>query len=201
MAVALERATRCVMSLSQSRESGRPPDEASGNTGGQADSKPPEAGSARHDLHAPWNATVERPVIPAWKRQRNTGDLRRNATSWLARPRPSGIVRSWRKWRRPGRGSPRRPTDKALTPRSERVLPWRVRASPPCQAEPYLRHMQQGGPRFRVMERARHLQALGGVASILVESPHRVPCADLAQRGSALTFPSPAGPLRDFHAP
>jgi hypothetical protein len=130
MAVALERATRCVMSLSQSRESGRPPDEASGNTGGQADSKPPEAGSARHDLHAPWNATVERPVIPAWKRQRNTGDLRRNATSWLARPRPSGIVRSWRKWRRPGRGSPRRPTDKALTPRSERVLPWRVRASP-----------------------------------------------------------------------
>jgi hypothetical protein len=27
MAVELERATRCVMSLSQSRESGRPPDE------------------------------------------------------------------------------------------------------------------------------------------------------------------------------
>jgi hypothetical protein len=52
-----------------------------------------------------------------------------------------------------------------------------------CQTKPYLRHVQQGGPRFRVMERARHFQALGGVASILVRSPHRAPWADLAQRG------------------
>jgi hypothetical protein len=59
----------------------------------------------------------------------------------------------------------------------------------PCQAEPYLRHMQQAGPGFRVMERTRHLQALGGVASILVGSPHRVPSADLAERESGPDVP------------
>jgi hypothetical protein len=59
----------------------------------------------------------------------------------------------------------------------------------PCQAEPDLRHMQQAGPGFRVMERTRHLQALGGVTSILVGSPHRVPSADLAERESGPDVP------------
>src|SRR6516164_8804956 len=39
------------------------------------------------------------------------------------------------------------------------------------------------------MDDARHLQALRGVASILVGSPHRAPCADLPQRGSAPDVP------------
>jgi hypothetical protein len=126
------------------------------------------------------NGPVERPVIPAWKQQRNTGDLRRNASAWLARPGPSDIAKSWRRWRRPGRGSPRRPTGKALTPRPDRIFPPRLGGPPglPDEAIP-----APGGPRFRVMERARHFQALGGVASILVRSPHRAPWADLAQRG------------------
>jgi hypothetical protein len=70
-----------------------------------------------------------------------------------------------------------------------------------CQTKPNLRHVQQGGPGFRVMERARHLQALGGVASTLVGSPHWAPSADLAQRGSPPDVPGASGLLRDFHAP
>jgi hypothetical protein len=65
-----------------------------------------------------------------------------------------------------------------------------VESPPACQAKPYLRHLQQGGPGFWVMDDARHLQALRGVASILVGSPHRAPCADLPQRGSAPDVPA-----------
>jgi hypothetical protein len=32
---------------------------------------------------------VERPVIPAWKQQPNTADLRRNAAGWRETPKPS----------------------------------------------------------------------------------------------------------------
>src|SRR6516164_10488943 len=39
------------------------------------------------------------------------------------------------------------------------------------------------------MDDARHLLALRGVASVLVGSPHRAPCADLAQRGGAPDVP------------
>src|SRR5262245_19368896 len=41
-----------------------------------------------------------------------------------------------------------------------------------CQAQPYLRHLQQGGARFCVLDRVRHVQALFGVATIVVRSPH-----------------------------
>ena len=64
-----------------------------------------------------------------------------------------------------------------------------VERSLACQAKPHLRHLQQGGASFRLMEGARHLQALRGVASILVGSPHRLPCAGLPQRGSASDVP------------
>jgi hypothetical protein len=67
-----------------------------------------------------------------------------------------------------------------------------------CQTKPNLRHVQQGGPGFRVMERSRHLQALGGVASTLVGSPHRVPSADLAQRGSPPDVPVASGAFTRF---
>src|SRR5437016_1353992 len=67
-----------------------------------------------------------------------------------------------------------------------------------CQTKPNLRHVQQGGPGFRVMERARHLQALGGIASTLVGSPHRVPSADLAQRGSPPDVPVASGAFTRF---
>src|SRR5262249_16136879 len=39
------------------------------------------------------------------------------------------------------------------------------------------------------MDDARHLQALRGVASIVVGSPHRAPCADLRQRGGICDVP------------
>jgi len=67
-----------------------------------------------------------------------------------------------------------------------------------CETKPNLRHVQQGGPGFRVMERARHLQALGGVASTLVGSPHWAPSADLAQRGSATDVPVASGAFTRF---
>ena len=67
-----------------------------------------------------------------------------------------------------------------------------------CQTKPNLRHVQQSGPRFRVMERARHLQALGGEASTLVGSPHWAPSADLAQRGSAPDVPVASGAFTRF---
>src|SRR5262249_25592119 len=95
------------------------------------------------------NGALEPPVIPAWKQQRNTGDLRRNVGASLEKPRPSGIAKSWRKWLGPGTGSPTTPTKKALTRRPERILPLRFGAPPSvlelpmaCQGKPHLRHEQ-----------------------------------------------------------
>src|SRR5919204_704374 len=42
-----------------------------------------------------------------------------------------------------------------------------------CQAEPYLRHLQQGGARFRVLDGIGHIQALLGVATISCDRPMR----------------------------
>src|SRR5439155_24591371 len=65
-----------------------------------------------------------------WNKQRNTCGLRRNAAAWLARPRASSTANSWRKWRRPGRKSPRRPIRRALIYRADRMLPLRRGAVP-----------------------------------------------------------------------
>src|SRR5262249_59992661 len=41
-----------------------------------------------------------------------------------------------------------------------------------CQAQPYLRHLQQRRPRFRVLDGVCHIRALLDVAPILVGTPH-----------------------------
>jgi len=159
------------------------------------------SGSRRHDLHACGTARVN-------------GRLFRHETSYRipaicagmppagARGQDRAASRDYggngaglgdaRQGDRPGRRS-----RLALTACFLRV--WEVPLT--CQTKPNLRHVQQSGPRFRVMERARHLQALGGVTSILVGSPHRAPSADLAQRRSAPDVPGANGFLGDFHPP
>src|SRR5262249_32467947 len=87
-----------------------------------------KTGSRRHDLHA--SGTLARPVIRAWKQQRNTADLRRNAAAWRETPRPSDTARSWRTWLRPGIGSPKRPRKKPLTQRPDRTFPLRLGVPP-----------------------------------------------------------------------
>src|SRR5207247_2764850 len=65
-----------------------------------------------------------------WNKQRNSCGLRRNAAAWLARLRASSTANSWRKWRRPGRKSPRRPIRRALIYRADRMFPVRRGAVP-----------------------------------------------------------------------
>src|SRR5215831_2984811 len=123
------------------------------------------------------NGRVQRPVVPAWKHQWNTSDSRRNAAVWRERPRPSSTAGFWRKWRKPGRSSPRRPRQKAFIIRSLLGIVLL------CQAQPYLRHLQQRRPRFRVLDGVCHIQALLDVAPILVGTPRgKCPCANPSQR-------------------
>lgn len=68
-----------------------------------------------HSLPCVRNGRVQRPVVPAWKHQRNTSDSRRNAAAWRERPKQNSTAGFWRKWRKPGRGSPRSQSQKAFT--------------------------------------------------------------------------------------
>ena len=160
-----------------------------------------KAGSRRHDLHAPGT----RPLSGRLFRHGNVIGI----SAICAGMPPAGARDQDRAASRDyggngaGLGEARqgdrrgRRSRLALTAFFLRV--WQVPLA--CQTKPNLRHVQQGGPGFRVMERARHLQAVGGVASTLVGSPHWAPSADLAQRGSPPDVPGASGLLRDFHAP
>ena len=76
------------------------------------------------------NGPVQRPVVLAWKQQQNISDTRKNAAAWPDRLKLSSIAGSWRKWRRPGRSSPKRRSRRALTRRADQFSAWRRVAEP-----------------------------------------------------------------------
>ena len=123
------------------------------------------------------NGPLERPVIPAWKRQRNTADLRRNAAVWREMPRLSDTATSCRRWRGPGTSSPRRPMKKPLTPRRDRLFPRRCAASA---------GLPGGATPAPSAARRRELSAHG----------RRSPSPRTRQRSVDTRLNAPLGPLR-----
>src|SRR5262249_15506967 len=65
------------------------------------------------------------------------------AAAWRERPRPSSTAGFWRKWRTPGRSSPRRPRYKRPSP-----IGLLLGVVLLCQAQPYLRHLSKDARAF-----------------------------------------------------
>jgi hypothetical protein len=93
----------------------------------------------------------------------------------------------------PGLGKAR-PGDRSKTPSLAALIGFRLSILLLGQAQPHLRHLQQGGARFGVLDDVRHVQALFGVATIVVRSPH-------AGKRPWPRFGSMQQPTRKFRSP